>query len=125
MNEAPAVLSTAGASSSAADVSLHRSPMSGQSRQMNQQIPRSRFITRLAHLGRLAIEVHGHRRAGRDLEPRDLHVPNAGGLEMLAALHPQHESRELVAWHRVDDAHVEQTIAYARARCHERASARR
>src|SRR5687768_11321322 len=122
----PSTVATAGVQSSGSlerYLALHGATMSRQPREMYEQIPRARRVGGLAQLRGLSIDVQGHRLARPDPKPRHLQVPHARALEMLAALHAQHELRELATRHRLDDAHVEQPIANARLRRHERSSA--
>src|SRR5690348_2987182 len=99
--------------------------MTRQARKMNEQVTRTRFVSRLSELRRLAVDVHRHRLRRRDAKPRHLEISNTIALEMLTAFHPQHELRELLPRHRAHDTGIEQTIPNARSRRDQRAASGR
>src|SRR5678815_1149166 len=90
--------------------------MTRQARKMNEQVTSAGLVSRLSDLRRLAVDVHRHRFRGREAKPRYLEIANAIALEMLAALHTQHELRELLPRHCAHDADIQQTVANARSR---------
>src|SRR6476660_4823184 len=99
--------------------------MTRQARKMNEQVTRARFVVRLSELRRLAVAVHGHRFRGREAKPRHLEIPHTIALEMLTALHAQHERGELLPRHRAHDAGIQQTVTNARSRRDQRAASSR
>src|SRR5688572_30540883 len=114
----PSRSSTAGVSSFLGlvrgDFAFHGATVTRKSRHVNEEVSRASLVVGLAQLARFAVYIHRERFARSNSKPGHLQVAHARIREVLAALHAKNELREFAARHALDDADIEQAIAYAR-----------